>query len=183
MAPVSRMRQVACDSPLPTALGIGIAVALATGARAEAPPQRLPSAVLIYPLVVVEGAGRRSTPGSRSSTSAARPVDLELHLRQQHDLLRHRLPRPADRRTSRCRGWRAAGSSAAARRRRCRRSTRRASSSASSSRIRKAVDCAQHDPGPGGGVRRRRADDRVQRGRLSAPDRRAADHTISDSTA
>lgn len=70
------MRQVA-SILRSTALGMGIAVALATGARAEAPPQRLPSAVLIYPLVRVEGAGATVDTRVEIVNLTARPVDLK----------------------------------------------------------------------------------------------------------
>ena len=52
-------------------------IALAAGARAEAPPQRLPSAVLIYPLIRVEGGGATVDTRVELVNLSRRPVDLK----------------------------------------------------------------------------------------------------------
>jgi hypothetical protein len=59
------------------ALSIAVAVALTTGAGAEAPPQRLPSAVLIYPLIRVEGGGATVDTRVEIVNLTSRPIDLK----------------------------------------------------------------------------------------------------------
>ncbi len=56
---------------------LALGVALCGAAGAEAPPQRLPSAVLIYPLVVVEGGGAVTDTRIELVNLTQRPVQLK----------------------------------------------------------------------------------------------------------
>ncbi|MFN8640327.1 MAG: hypothetical protein U0802_01180 [Candidatus Binatia bacterium] len=70
------MRPVA-SIPCAAALAIGMVMAVCAGARAEAPPQRLPSAVLIYPLIQVEGGGATVDTRVELVNLTRRAVDLK----------------------------------------------------------------------------------------------------------
>jgi hypothetical protein len=59
------------------ALALCMATALAGGARGEAPPQRLPSAVLVYPLIEVVGGGATTDTRVELVNLTGRPVDLK----------------------------------------------------------------------------------------------------------
>lgn len=58
-------------------LAIGIASAMAATAGAQAPPQRLPSAVLVYPLIRVEGGGATVDTRVEIVNLTSRPVDVK----------------------------------------------------------------------------------------------------------
>lgn len=55
---------------------LGVAL-LAGSVRAEAPPQRLPSALLVFPLIVVEGGGATVDTRVELVNLSSRPVDLK----------------------------------------------------------------------------------------------------------
>jgi hypothetical protein len=76
MAPVSRMLQVA-SILRSAALTVAVVSALAVTAGAQAPPQRLPSAVLVYPLIRVEGGGGTVDTRVEIVNLTSRPVDLK----------------------------------------------------------------------------------------------------------
>ena len=59
------------------ALAVGVVTGLAAGAGAEAPPQRLPSAVLVYPLIQVEGGGATVDTRVELVNLTGRPVDMK----------------------------------------------------------------------------------------------------------
>ncbi len=61
-----------------TRVACGVSLALVAGsARAEAPPQRLPSALLVFPLIVVEGGGASVDTRVELVNLTSRPVDLK----------------------------------------------------------------------------------------------------------
>ena len=76
VAPVSRMRRAASILRF-TALAISLVGAIASVAGAEAPPQRLPSAVLVYPLIRVEGGGATVDTRVEIVNLTSRPVDVK----------------------------------------------------------------------------------------------------------
>ncbi len=69
MPSLSLWRAVACVA--------GLLIALAAAAAADAPPQRLPSAVLVYPLITVEGGGGSVDTRVELVNLTSRPVDLK----------------------------------------------------------------------------------------------------------
>lgn len=58
------------------AVAASLALAWAHGAAADSPPQRLPSAVLIYPLIVVEGGGATTDTRVELVNLSSRAVDV-----------------------------------------------------------------------------------------------------------
>lgn len=70
------MRRVA-QSLRSAALAVSFITALNGSAGAEAPPQRLPSAVLVYPLIRVEGGGATVDTRVELVNLTARPVDVK----------------------------------------------------------------------------------------------------------
>lgn len=59
------------------ALAVGVLTVVTAGARGEAPPQRLPSAVLVYPLIQVEGGGAAVDTRVELVNLTSRPVDMK----------------------------------------------------------------------------------------------------------
>ena len=156
-----------------TALAALFAMLWPLAVSAEAPPQRLPSAVLIWPLIVVEGGGAVTDTRIELVNLNSRPVslgclfvtstncnsiDFQIRLTPNQPL-----------------SWLASGgvfngqSAVPPFNQPGRAEVHRSSGRGLGRR-------AQCDPGPRCGLRCRRADHRLQRGRLSAPDRRSAHH-------
>jgi hypothetical protein len=76
VAPVFTMRRATSLLGI-SALAIALTGALTSTAGAEAPPQRLPSAVIVYPLIRVEGGGATVDTRVEIVNLTSRPVDVK----------------------------------------------------------------------------------------------------------